>query len=77
MLKNFLMRKDEMYEDSFYENIVERILEHYKESQTLSRSQLIQIIKEENKRFLIDDMQDIYGELEIDAAYISHASPAT
>lgn len=71
------MRKDEMLEDSFYENLAERILEHYKDNQTLSRTRFIEIIREENQKFIIRDIgTDIYGELEIESRHPSHSSPA-
>jgi hypothetical protein len=63
-----------MYEDLFLKKMFERILEHYRENQTLSRSQLIQIIKEENHRVLVSDQIEIYGELELEA---KDAAPAT
>ena len=66
-----------MYEDQFLEKMFERILEHYKENQTMSRSRFIQIIKEENHRILVKDHEFIYGELEIDATTIYSASPVT
>ena len=56
-----------MYEDLFLEKMFERILEHYKENQTLSRSRFIQIIKEENHRILVKDHEFIYGKLELAA----------
>jgi len=59
-----------MYEDQFLEKMFERIIEHYKENQTLSRSRFIQIIKEENHRILVKDHEFIYGELNIEPADI-------
>jgi hypothetical protein len=64
-----------MYEDLFLEKMFERMLEHYKENQTMSRSLFIQIIKDENRRFLTNEiMTDLYGELEIENRHLSPAS---
>jgi hypothetical protein len=64
-----------MYEDLFLEKMFERMLEHYKENQTMSRSRFIQIIKDENRRFLTNEiMIDLYGELEIENRHLFPAS---
>ena len=57
-----------MYETILRDAIFNRLMEHFKDSKSLSFLEFLYMLKEENYRILVNDQKCIYGELEIEPA---------